>query len=226
MRMANEEPTPQTMPFTVRPMAAEDIAQSAEVERDAFPTLFPPTSFRRELSNKRARYLVAQRLDGNGVAPPPHTPPSRQDPLIGRLVRQIWRRRGSSWAPGQNFITGFVGIWYMVDEAHIVAIGVRSAYRGLGVGELMLIASIEQALEMDARVVTLEVRVSNLVAQNLYKKFGFTERGVRKGYYTDNREDAFIMTTDPVRSDPFGERFTRLVGEHRHRWGEANRKLF
>ena len=225
MKSAKGQPTPGATPFIVRPMTDEDITQAAEVERDAFPELFPPTSFRRELANKRARYLVAHSVGADGAAPPAD-PPRRDGPLLNRLVRQIWRRRSTAWTPGQDFVTGFVGVWYMVDEAHIVAIGVRSAYRGLGVGELMLIASIEQALELDARVVTLEVRVSNHVAQNLYKKFGFTERGVRKGYYADNREDAFIMTTETIQSEPYGERFTRLVGEHRQRWGDTQRKLF
>ena len=114
----------------------------------------------------------------------------------------------------------------MVDEAHIVAIGVRNEFRGLGIGELMLIAAIEQAIQLESRVVTLEVRVSNFVAQNLYKKFGFSERGVRKGYYTDNREDALILTTDTIHSTEFAQQFLALVQAHENRWGGAERKLF
>ena len=90
----------------------------------------------------------------------------------------------------------------------------------------MLIAAIEQATQLESRVVTLEVRVSNFVAQNLYKKFGFTERGVRKGYYTDNREDALIMTTDTIQSQGFSCQFEELVQAHQCRWGRAERTLF
>ena len=95
-------------------------------------------------------------------------------------------------------MAGFVGLWYVVDEAHIVSIGVRSEYRGLGLGEMLLIAAIEQTRQMKSRVMTLEVRMSNYVAQNLYKKYGFTKRGVRRGYYTDNREDARHLDYKPT----------------------------
>ena len=215
------------MSYAVRPMDERDMTQSAEVERDAFPTLFPPTAFRRELRNKIARYLVASRSDGNrsDSAPEP-SGPSEAAPLFNRLISNILRRRNSAWQPGQEFVAGFVGTWYMVDEAHIVAIGVRNEFRGFGIGELMLIAAIEQAMQLESRVVTLEVRVSNFVAQNLYKKFGFSERGIRKGYYTDNREDALIMTTDTILSPEFNERFVELVQAHQGRWGRTERTLF
>jgi ribosomal-protein-alanine N-acetyltransferase len=65
--------------------------------------------------------------------------------------------------------------------------------------------------------VTLEVRVSNAVAQNLYRKYGFREEGVRPRYYSDNGEDAYIMTADDVRSPSYTERFDRLMGELRPR---------
>jgi ribosomal-protein-alanine N-acetyltransferase len=208
-------------------MGERDIAQSAEVERDAFPTLFPPTAFRRELKNKNARYLVASRTDENGAHPSPAPAETAgATPLFNRLVNNFWRRRNSAWQPGQEFVAGFVGIWYMVDEAHIVAIGVRNEFRGFGIGELMLIAAIEQATQMEARVVTLEVRVSNFVAQNLYKKFGFSERGIRKSYYTDNREDALIMTTSTLNTPDYNQQFMELVQAHQSRWGRAGRTLF
>lgn len=225
------------MAFAVRPMEERDLLQCAEVERDAFPALFPPTSFRRELKNKLARYLVAMRIDGDGSAPASRGPKAQAPaqvsaqvsrgnrPLINRLVDRIRRQRDSAWQVGQEFVAGFVGIWYMVDEAHIVAIGVRSEYRGKGIGELLLISTIEQALELDARMVTLEVRVSNSIARTLYEKFGLTEQGVRKGYYTDNREDALIMSTGPVHSPEYTHRLDRLVRGHRQRWGSAERRL-
>ena len=146
--------------------------------------------------------------------------------MLERLVtgaRRVWRGRNPSWQPGDDLIVGFVGLWYMVDEAHIVSIGVRSEYRGLGLGELLLISAIEQAIEMESRMVTLEVRVSNYVAQNLYKKYGFTERGVRKGYYSDNREDALIMTTGAIGSNEYREELRGLIDSHEERWGASAR---
>ncbi len=215
-------------------MAERDLYQAAEVEKDAFPTLFPLTSFRREMRNKLARYLVLARRDVHGRADPDLPPlPETTDrpgggPLLNRLVsgaRQMWARRSTSWQPGQDLIAGFVGLWYMVDEAHVVSIGVRTEYRGLGLGELLLISAIEQAVELKSRMVTLEVRVSNHVAQNLYKKYGFTERGARKGYYTDNREDALIMTTSSIGTEEYRETLSGLIASHETRWGQFQRTV-
>ena len=174
--------------------------QAAEIERDAFPTLFPPTSFRRELKNRLARYLVVWSLeDPPEFAQKPTEPPKRITRLW-RSAASLWNGRPIAWQPGQPYIVGFLGTWYMHDEAHIVSVGVRSDYRGFGIGELLLIGAIEQAQRRRMQAVTLEVRVSNYVAQNLYKKYGFQKMGVRKAYYSDNREDALIMTVSPISS--------------------------
>ncbi len=234
MSAAQRQSRTAASPFTIRPMEERDLGQAAEVEKDAFPTLFPPTSFRRELRNRLAKYLVLSRRgesrgDEANLPPlPDATGEASSGPLINRLVtgaRQMWTGRNPSWQPGEDLIAGFVGLWYMVDEAHIVSIGVRSEYRGFGLGELLLISAIEQAIEMDSRVVTLEVRVSNYVAQNLYKKYKFTERGTRKGYYSDNREDALIMTTEPIRNDSYREELKDLVASHEERWGPSPRHI-
>ena len=210
--------------FTVRPMEERDLNQAAEVEKDAFPTLFPSTSFRRELNNKIAHYLVLSRPD-DGRPPDPNLPPLHQrgfrsdggGPLLNRIARRIWRQRNPSWRPGDDFIAGFVGVWHIADEAQIVSIGVRTEYRGLGLGEMLLLSAIERAITHELRHVTLEVRVSNRIAQNLYKKYGFTERGLRKGYYTDNREDALIMTTPLVQTETYKANLRELAAAYQIR---------
>jgi len=100
-------------------------------------------------------------------------------------------------------VVGYGGLWLMVDEAHITAIAIAAAYRGLGVGELLFLGLIDIARGMGAQYITLEVRVSNRVAQNLYRKYGFKETGVRRRYYSDNNEDALIMWSDPIDSPAF-----------------------
>ena len=230
MRALERQPKTKAMPFAVRPLAEGDIAQSVEIEREAFPTLLPPTPFKRELKNRRASHLVAW-LQDHALAPRPSAPESEEEPrrpLFGRLLRTAtsrWLGRPSAWEPGMDYIVGFLGTWYAVDEAHIVSVGVRQAYRGQGIGELLLIAAIERAMARPVKVVTLEVRVSNQVAKSLYSKYGFTERGLRKGYYTDNREDALIMTTESINMPPFSELFRKLVGAHEERWGRSRRSL-
>lgn len=90
-------------------------------------------------------------------------------------------------------IVGYCGMWLIVDEAHITNIAVLPEYRGRKFGEAILRKIIELAMEKGARTMTLEVRVSNEVAQSLYRKLGFMNGGIRKKYYTDNQEDALVM---------------------------------
>ena len=93
-------------------------------------------------------------------------------------------------------VTGYGGMWIILDEAHITNVAVHPNYRGMGVGEAIMKALIRTASRLKVEGMTLEVRVSNEIAQNLYKKLGFASVGVRKGYYTDNGEDALIMWKD------------------------------
>ena len=221
MRTTEHQSTTKLMPIVVRPLESRDVPQCAEVERDAFPTLTPKTSFRRELRNRLASYLVAFERQG-----PPRNDQSTSfvnadsvDPgAFKRLfdnARNIWPGQFGDHPAREEVIVGFLGTWHMADEAHIVSVAVRSQHRGHGIGELLLIAAIEEAMTRRSRVVTLEVRPSNAVAWKLYAKYGFTERGVRKAYYADNREDALIMTTDPIHVSPFPRHFGELVAAHR-----------
>jgi ribosomal-protein-alanine N-acetyltransferase len=86
----------------------------------------------------------------------------------------------------------------MVDEAHVTTFAVLPAYRRRGLGGRLLSALIELAADLGASVVTLEVRLSNVAARRLYQRFGFRPVGVRPHYYSDNGEDALIMTTEPL----------------------------
>lgn len=88
---------------------------------------------------------------------------------------------------------GYSGMWTIVDEAHVTNIAVRTAYRGRHLGELLLRQMMDWAGRLGMERMTLEVRATNLVAQSLYAKVGFLPAGVRKGYYSDNHEDAIIM---------------------------------
>ena len=95
-------------------------------------------------------------------------------------------------------VVGFAGLWMMVDEAHITTFAVRTAWRRQGIGERLLLALLDIAKARGAREATLEVRPSNHQARRLYEKYGFLLVGVRPRYYSDNNEDALIMTTDTL----------------------------
>lgn len=90
-------------------------------------------------------------------------------------------------------VIGYAGMWLILNEAHITNVAVDPDYRGLKVGETLMRCLINIAREKKAERMTLEVRPSNDVARNLYKKLGFVELGIRKGYYSDTGEDAIIM---------------------------------
>ncbi|QKI80875.1 ribosomal protein S18-alanine N-acetyltransferase [Kroppenstedtia eburnea] len=90
-------------------------------------------------------------------------------------------------------IIGYGGMWLIMDEAHITNIAVHPDWRGQGIGESMFDYLMALAHLSGAEKMTLEVRVSNEIAQNLYRKKGFQATGIRPRYYTDNQEDALIM---------------------------------
>lgn len=92
---------------------------------------------------------------------------------------------------------GFAGIWTIVDEGHITNIAVHPDYRQKGIGSALVKSLIEHCNSWGYTSLTLEVRKSNIAAQNLYKKYGFVEEGIRKKYYHDNKEDAIIMWRRP-----------------------------
>jgi [ribosomal protein S18]-alanine N-acetyltransferase len=90
-------------------------------------------------------------------------------------------------------VIGYCGMWLIIDEAHITNIAVHPDYRGKKLGEALLRKVMEVAREHGAKTMTLEVRVTNNIAQSLYRKLGFQNGGIRKNYYTDNQEDALVM---------------------------------
>lgn len=90
-------------------------------------------------------------------------------------------------------VIAFCGCWTIIDEAHITNIAVLPEYRGRKIGEMLLRYVMGVASLQGAKTMTLEARVSNVVARNLYQKLGFQEGGIRKNYYSDNGEDAIVM---------------------------------
>ena len=107
-------------------------------------------------------------------------------------------------------IVGYGGMWLMVDEAHITTFAVHPAWRRQRIGERLLLAFLDLAVHRGAHEATLEVRLSNLPARKLYEKYGFRPVGLRPRYYSDNQEDALIMTTEPLAEPAMRDRIGRL----------------
>jgi [ribosomal protein S18]-alanine N-acetyltransferase len=98
-------------------------------------------------------------------------------------------------------LRGYLIVSRYVDAWHVMNVAVDPDHRGHGVATLLLERLFELTADDARRGYTLEVRVSNAVAIGLYERLGFEARGIRRGYYTDNREDALIMWKDPVAGD-------------------------
>ena len=209
-------------------MRVSDISQVMEVEQQSFPTMWPPTAFKRELqTNRLARYLVAVERKAEGGAADGEAAAQRErEAGFGRILGGLRQMLdGESETAPDELVVGFVGVWLLADEAHIVTIAVRDGRRGRGVGELLLIAAIEAAMGERQEVVTLECRVSNAVALRLYEKYGFQRVGLRPRYYSDNHEDAYVLTAEGVGTEAYGRLFERLRGEHRARYGDYDLDL-
>ncbi|SUZ91404.1 uncharacterized protein METZ01_LOCUS44258 [marine metagenome] len=223
------------MTFSLRTIIDQDIPFVEGIEKEAFPTLWPRTPIKRDMHNKRIAYLVVTDLDQNAMVNHspnpmdyPTTPPGESPNLYKRLSKTIQSKLFHQAPPRQipfEQPLGFVSIWFLSDDAHITAIAVSNSWRGHGLGELLMIGGIESAISRNSRVVTLEVRVSNSIAISLYQKYGFKKIGIRKAYYNDNREDAVIMTTEPIRSLSYEHRFSALCHEYSQRHYELGLTL-
>ena len=132
---------------------------------------------------------------------PPHA--YRTELEKNRLAHYLVVRAGDE-------VVGYAGVWLMVDEAHITTFAVDPRWRRRGIGERLLLAVLDLARVQRAREATLEVRLSNIAARRLYEKYGFRPVGLRPNYYTDDREDALIMTTEALEGRAMRERIERL----------------
>ncbi|OPJ56030.1 ribosomal protein S18-alanine N-acetyltransferase [Alkalithermobacter paradoxus] len=140
--------------IVVRNLRESDIDDLVEIENLVFPIPWNKDAFKKELSNKLARYVVIEY---------------------------------------NSKVVAFGGIWLIVDEGHITNIAVHPDYTGKGLGNVVVEGLISECRKNNILSMTLEVRRSNVIAQNLYTKYGFKMVGVRPEYYSDNKEDALIM---------------------------------
>jgi len=190
------------LPYLLEPMTAAHVPTVAAIEARVFSHPWSTANFYHEvMDNLYSEYLVLRYrpwIETGADAPRP----------AGFL--HTLRRRERTRAPEDRSILGYTGYWLMVDEGHISTLAVQPAWRGRGLGELLLSAIIERALRRGASHATLEVRRTNTTAQALYLKYGFQFVGVRKGYYLDNHEDALIMTTESLSSPEYRALYARL----------------
>ena len=110
-------------------------------------------------------------------------------------------------------ITGYIGIWKIIDEAHITTLAVHPEFFRLNIAKALMCAIIQECYKSMIKYITLEVRESNTAAINLYEKFSFDSIGIRKKYYQDNGENALIMFTQNIWYDKFKNNFEKIKKE-------------
>ena len=167
------------LPFTIRPMLPGDVPTVVAIDQLSFPAPWQASSYLYELKHPtRSFYYTLLKPAPNDPAP----------------ARQGWFRRLRALLKlaQDSRVIGYVGCRWRPTDAHISTIAVHPDWRGKGLGELLLLAVIENALAQGGDVVSLEVRPSNPVPQRLYRKYGFRFIGVNRGYYRDG-EDAWLM---------------------------------
>jgi ribosomal-protein-alanine N-acetyltransferase len=149
---------------------------------------------------------AVQRIEGESFSVPWPEHAYRSEIQTNRLASYLVARV-------EGEIVAYGGIWLMVDEAHVTTVAVAPGWRRQKVGARLMLALLDVALARGAREATLEVRLSNLPARKLYEAFGFRPVGLRPRYYSDNNEDALIMTTDPLDTPEMRNRIAALRAE-------------
>jgi [ribosomal protein S18]-alanine N-acetyltransferase len=177
--------------LAIEPMREGDVPVVQEIEKEIFSTPWPRNAYYRELASRNtAHYIVLRRESGGGGS--------------GEGLRPADPRGGP---PPLMEIIGYGGMWRMYDEAHVTTIGVRRDQQRGGYGRIVFAALVQAAYDLGAKWITLEVRTSNENAQRMYENFGFKVIGRRRGYYTDNGEDAIVMWSDSIYSPRFRKAF-------------------
>lgn len=188
-------------PYAARYAALSDANAIDYVIHAAFGNSAPKSAAARDIKSNKTTYIVATKAAW--ANPTAHG-------VTGMQEKVGWQRRLSSLFSSsigslqpqnnESKIVGLVGIWSAMDQAHVVVIASHPNERRRGIGDLLILATIAEALKIGASSATLEVRKSNIAAHSLYRKYGFNDVGIRHRYYHDNREDAVIMST-PAFSD-------------------------
>ena len=136
-------------------------------------------------------------------------------PWSERLFAEELGRRGRAYvvARAGDRVVGYAGLLMIADDGHVATVAVDPSWQGQGIARHLLLAVVRRAIELGARQLTLEVRVSNEVAQALYRAFGFAPAGARKAYYADDGEDALVMWCHDVATPSYAARLDQLEAD-------------
>ncbi len=197
--------------IALRDMTRADLRQVRRIEQAAYADAWPRTTFEAELRNQLAQYVVAiERAESapHEAAPPPSGPLHR----LKRLLRL---------EPTGDPIVGFFGVWFTVDQLHLVTLAVAPDHQRRGIAPRLLLECFSLALSSELRSIALEVRPSNERAIALYEQFGFAQVGRLPSYYANDGEDALVMLISDFEPAELRAHVERLRATHEQRYGET-----
>jgi ribosomal-protein-alanine N-acetyltransferase len=189
------------MSLILRYMRLADIPEVTVIDHASFDPSWSARSYQFEVSESTYSYMVVLEY-------------GEDKPKAG------WRKLvpGLNGTPTDSQqIVGYGGLWNIMDESHISTIAAHPDFRGRGWGEIVLAGMIRRSIKLKATYVVLEVRVSNIVAQKLYLKYGFKTVATKVNYYHSNNEDAYEMRLNLDHRyyvAHFEERYAKLVEQH------------
>ncbi|MDQ4142627.1 MAG: ribosomal protein S18-alanine N-acetyltransferase [Actinomycetota bacterium] len=160
-----------------------------------------------ELTRMRRRHLRKVLSIESRVYPRPWSASLFLSELAQRSTRSylVARHEGE--------VVGYAGMMFSGREAHVTNIAVDPEWHGRRIGSRLLLALMTEGIARGAEVISLEVRVSNKIAQSMYQKFGFSFIGTRRGYYVETNEDALVMAVENARSNELRERLAAIREE-------------
>lgn len=184
----------------LRDMTLKDVPSVVHVDYLSFSSPWSARSYSYEVSQSDYSYMVVL----EDVLPP-------SEPTFWQHFSQ-WL--GISHQPTSTLLA-YAGMWKFEDTAHISTLASHPKYRHQGWGKLILLAQLLRASELAVETVSLEVRASNTIAQNLYHQMGFQQQGIKYGYYSDNQEDAWVMFLSlPSQLETLSQRYQQLKHLH------------
>lgn len=189
-------------------MQTGDLRQVRRIERAAYGPNLPGTPFERELNNGLAHYLVAVERSAHGE-------PRHDGAVVGAI------RRILGLDEPDEVVLGFLGLWYTIDQLHVVTVAVDPAQQHRGIAQRLLLEAHTLAVDAELKNIALEVRPSNARARRLYQWFGFKDTGTLRAYYSDNGEDAVVMLTPDLTDADFAEHLDALHEAHAHQYPDT-----
>jgi [ribosomal protein S18]-alanine N-acetyltransferase len=189
------------MNLTLRYMHLSDITEVVTIDRESFSTPWTERSYIYEIKDSTYSHMLTLATGS-------------ERPVNGwrKLLRSLSGKDAGYEV--QDRVLGYGGLWNVMDEAHISTVATAPEQRGKGYGELLLAAMIKKSILLEATYIVLEVRVSNITAKKLYRKYEFEVANVKKNYYRDDKEDAYDMRldlTDRALLDRFNTRYEALL---------------